>query len=63
MLYYLNYERGAGRKHLQWGNVSKVCWMASAFAERDGNFPRKFKVISPSLIKSGGSTPSATLPW
>lgn len=63
ILHYLNYERSKGRKHLDWENKVKV--MLDIFLRlqnQDGSFPRKFHDDFSIVDKSGGSTPSATLP-
>jgi Highly conserved protein containing a thioredoxin domain len=63
ILHYLNYERSKGRKHLDW--EKKVRVMLDIFLRlqnQDGSFPRKFRDDFSIVDKSGGSTPSATLP-
>lgn len=63
ILHYLNYERSKGRKHLEW--EKKVRMMLDIFLRlqnQDGSFPRKFRDDFSIVDKSGGSTPSATLP-
>lgn len=63
VLYYLNYEKLHGRKHPEWEKRLKT--MLDAFLKLqnpDGSFPRKFKDDFSLVDKSGGSTPSATLP-
>lgn len=63
VLYYLNYERERGRKHPQW--EQRIKGMLDNFLRlqnEDGSFPRKFKDDFSIVDKSGGSTPSATLP-
>ncbi|WP_075558453.1 hypothetical protein [Parabacteroides timonensis] len=63
VLYYLNYERERGRKHPQW--EQRIKGMLDSFLRlqnEDGSFPRKFKDDFSLVDKSGGSTPSATLP-
>lgn len=63
VLYYLNYEKQHGRKHPEWEKRLKT--MLDAFLKLqnpDGSFPRKFKDDFSLVDKSGGSTPSATLP-
>ena len=63
VLYYLNYEKQHGRKHPEWEQRLKT--MLDAFLKLqnpDGSFPRKFKDDFSLVDKSGGSTPSATLP-
>ena len=63
ILYYLDYEKRQGRKHPEWENRLKG--MLDKFLQiqnPDGSFPRKFKDDLSVIDKSGGSTPSATLP-
>lgn len=63
VLYYLDYEKRQGRKHPEWEGRLKT--MLDAFLRlqnEDGSFPRKFKDDFSLVDKSGGSTPSATLP-
>ena len=62
-LYYLNYEKKKGRKHPEW--EKRLKGMLDTFLRlqnEDGSFPRKFKDDFSIVDKSGGSTPSATLP-
>lgn len=62
-LYYLNYEKKKGRKHPAW--EKRLKGMLNTFLHlqnEDGSFPRKFKDDFSMVDKSGGSTPSATLP-
>lgn len=63
LLYYLNYEKKQGRKHPEW--EQRIKGMLDTFLRlqnEDGSFPRKFKDDFSIVDKSGGSTPSATLP-
>lgn len=63
MLHYLNYEKQQGRRHPEWEKRMKA--MLDVFLRlqnEDGSFPRKFKDDFSVIDKSGGSTPSATLP-
>lgn len=63
ILYYLDYERKHGRIHKEW--EEKIRNILNLFLElqnNDGSFPRKFKDDLSVIDKSGGSTPSATLP-
>ena len=63
LLYFLNYEKGHGRKHPQW--EKRIKGMLDTFIrlqKEDGSFPRKFKDDFSVVDHSGGSTPSATLP-
>lgn len=62
-LYYLNYEKNKGRKHPEW--EKRIKGMLDTFLRlqnEDGSFPRKFMDDLSIVDKSGGSTPSATLP-
>lgn len=63
LLHYLNYEKRNGRKHPEW--EKRIKGMLDTFLRlqsEDGSFPRKFKDDFSIVDKSGGSTPSATLP-
>lgn len=63
VLYYLNYERKHGRRHMEW--EMKIRHMLDMFVKlqkKNGRFPRKFKDNFSAVDKSGGSTASATLP-
>ncbi len=63
ILNYLNYEKKRGRSHPEWETKIKV--LLDNFLklqEEDGSFPRKFDDLSNVKDKSGGSTPSATVP-
>lgn len=63
LMYYLGYEKEHGRKHPEWEQQIKS--MLESFLRlqnEDGSFPRKFKNDYSIVDKSGGSTPSATLP-
>lgn len=63
MLYYLNYERQQGRKHPEWEKrLRNMLNMFLQLQNPDGSFPRKFQDDLSIVDKSGGSTPSATLP-
>lgn len=62
-LYYLDYEKRHGRKHPDLEMRLKT--LLDSFLKlqnADGSFPRKFKDDFNIVDKSGGSTPSATLP-
>lgn len=62
-LYYLDYEKRHGRKHPELESRLKL--LLNSFLKlqnQDGSFPRKFKDDFSIVDKSGGSTPSATLP-
>ena len=63
ILNYLNYEKQQKRKHPEW--EKRIRGMLDSFLKlqnEDGSFPRKFKDDFSIVDKSGGSTPSATLP-
>ena len=63
ILYYLKYEKERGRLHKEW--EKRVIVLLNYMLElqnTDGSFPRKFKDYMSIVDKSGGSTPSATLP-
>lgn len=63
MLHYLDYERANGRKHPEWEyRLRNILDMFLKIQNADGSFPRKFKDDFTITDKSGGSTPSATLP-
>ncbi|WP_321334947.1 hypothetical protein [uncultured Bacteroides sp.] len=63
MLHYLNYEKQQGRKHAAWEKrIKGMLDMFLCLQNPDGSFPRKFKDDFSIVDKSGGSTPSATLP-
>lgn len=59
----MNYERLQGRKHPEWEKrIKSMLDMFLRLQNKDGSFPRKFKDDFSIVDKSGGSTPSATLP-
>ena len=61
MLYYLQYEKGQGRKHPEWEKrVSTMLDRILLLQKEDGSFPRKFRDDMSVVDASGGSTPSAT---
>lgn len=63
MLHFLDFERRNGRRHYEW--EQRMRQMLDTFLRLqnpDGSFPRKFKDDFSLVDKSGGSTPSATLP-
>lgn len=63
LLHFLNYERLQGRKHPEWEKrIKSMLDMFLHLQNKDGSFPRKFKDDFSIVDKSGGSTPSATLP-
>lgn len=64
ILNYLNYEKQQKRKHPEW--EKRIKGMLDSFLKlqnEDGSFPRKFKDDFSVVDASGGSTPSATLPF
>lgn len=63
MLYYLNYEKQQGRRHPEWElKMKTILNQFLKLQNEDGSFPRKFNDDFSVVDKSGGSTPSATLP-
>lgn len=63
MLHYLAYEKENGRRHPEWEQRMKAMLdMLLQLQNADGSFPRKFNDDFTIVDKSGGSTPSATLP-
>ncbi|MDR1203833.1 MAG: hypothetical protein LBL58_19660 [Tannerellaceae bacterium] len=64
ILHYLAYEKKKGRKHPEW--ETKIRTLLTNFSKlqgADGSFPRKFDDHFTVSDASGGSTPSATLPF
>lgn len=63
MFHFLAYEKGKGRRHPEWEQrLRKMLDMFLQLQKEDGSFPRKFRDDFKIVDKSGGSTPSATLP-
>lgn len=63
MLHFLAYEKEQGRRHPEWDQRMKAMLdMFMRLQNEDGSFPRKFRDDFSIVDKSGGSTPSATLP-
>lgn len=63
MFHFLAYEKKQGRRHPEWEQrVKKMLDMFLQLQNTDGSFPRKFRDDYTIVDKSGGSTPSATLP-
>lgn len=63
MLLFLSYEREQGRRHMEWEQrLRKMLDMFLELQNANGSFPRKFYDDFTIVDKSGGSTPSATLP-
>ena len=63
ILHYLVYEKKNGREHIEWElRIRKMLDMFLQLQNSDGSFPRKFRDDLSVVDKSGGSTPSATLP-
>lgn len=63
MFHFLEYEKENGRKHPEWElKMKNMLDMFLRLQNEDGSFPRKFRDDFSIVDKSGGSTPSATLP-
>lgn len=63
MFHFLAYEKEQGRRHAEWEQkIKKMLDMFLQLQNADGSFPRKFCDDFTIVDKSGGSTPSATLP-
>lgn len=63
LFHYLQYEKEKGRKHPEWEKrIRTMLDMFLKLQNEDGSFPRKFKDDFSLIDKTGGSTPSATLP-
>lgn len=63
MLHLLAYEREKGKKYPEWeAKMKNMLDMFCRLQNEDGSFPRKFNDDFTLVDKSGGSTPSATLP-
>lgn len=63
MFHFLAYEKEQGRRHPEWEQrMKKMLDMFMQLQNEDGSFPRKFRDDFSIVDKSGGSTPSATLP-
>ena len=63
IFHFLAYEKEKGRKHPEWEQrLKKMLDMFLQLQNADGSFPRKFRDDFSVVDKSGGSTPSATLP-
>ncbi|NDV64120.1 hypothetical protein [Bacteroides sp. 224] len=63
MFHFLTYEKEHGRRHPEWEQrLKKMLDMFMQLQNADGSFPRKFRDDFTIVDKSGGSTPSATLP-
>lgn len=64
ILNYLDYEKKKGRKHPEWeAKVKALLANFQKLQRQDGSFPRKFDDKMNVSDASGGSTPSATLPF
>lgn len=64
VLNYLDYEKKKGRKHPDWeARIKKLLDNFMKLQGADGSFPRKFDDDFKVVDASGGSTPSATLPF
>lgn len=63
IFHFLAYEKEHGRRHAEWEQrVKKMLDVFLQLQNADGSFPRKFRDDFSIVDKSGGSTPSATLP-
>lgn len=63
IFHYLQYEKNNGRRHPEWeARIKSLLDKFLSLQNKDGSFPRKFKDDMTIVDKSGGSTPSATLP-
>jgi len=63
IFHFLAYEKERGRRHIEWEQrVKKMLDMFLQLQNADGSFSRKFHDDFSIVDKSGGSTPSATLP-
>lgn len=63
MFHFLKYEKEQGRKYPEWElKLKTILNNFLSLQNPDGSFPRKFKDDKSVVDKSGGSTPSATLP-
>lgn len=63
ILNYLDTERRLGNRHPQWeAKMKSVLDRILSLQDANGSFPRKFKGSGEIVDRSGGSTPSATLP-
>lgn len=63
IFHFLAYEKERGRRHAEWEQrVRQMLEMFLQIQNADGSFPRKFRDDFTIVDKSGGSTPSATLP-
>ena len=61
VLHYLKYEKGHGRRHVEWERrIRTILDNFVALIKDDGHFARKFKSDGTDVDASGGSTPSAT---
>lgn len=63
MLHFLAYEKKRGQRYPEWEQrIKKALDTFLQLQNADGSFPRKFRDDLTIIDKSGGSTPSATLP-
>lgn len=63
IFHFLACEKEHGRRHAEWEQrVKKMLDVFLQLQNADGSFPRKFRDDFSIVDKSGGSTPSATLP-
>lgn len=64
MFHFLQYEKNNGRQHPEWEDKLRTLLDRALFLQNeDGSFPRKFNDDLTIADASGGSTPSATLPF
>lgn len=63
ILFYLDYERKQGKKHLEYeAHIKKLLARILELQKDDGSFPRKFKGYLALVDSTGGSSPSSVLP-
>ena len=63
MFHFLQYEKDNGRKHPEWeAKMKTLLEKILLLQNEDGSFPRKFNDNLAIEDKSGGSTPSVTVP-
>lgn len=63
ILHFLDFEKEHGRRHPEWeSRLKNQLDIFLQLQNTDGSFPRKFRDDLSIVDKSGGSTPSATLP-
>ncbi|MEG1585627.1 MAG: hypothetical protein RR346_01990 [Bacteroidales bacterium] len=63
LLHYLQFEKQSGKKHPEWeAKIKGLLDQILLLQQADGSLPRKFTDDLSVSDKSGGSTPSATIP-